>query len=48
VDEYIQNLENAGFVDIQFIEHTDFWTSSKTQGSDFFAMKPPIIEKEEG
>ena len=44
VDDHVQNLENVGFVNIQFIGHTDFWTSSKTQGSDFLAMKP--IENE--
>ena len=41
-DEYIlEKGDTVGlFTEVKFIEYTDFWTSSKTRGSDFVAVRP--------
>lgn len=33
-------LEDVGFVDVEIIGWTNFWTSATTRGIDFVARKP--------
>jgi len=41
-EEYVTLLEEVGFVDIEIVGTTDFWTSATTRGVDFVARKPNV------
>lgn len=39
-EEYIALMEEVGFVDVEIVGYTNFWTSATTRGVDFVARKP--------
>jgi len=41
-EEYVALLEEVGFVDVEIVGTTDFWTSPTTRGFDFVARKPNV------
>jgi len=41
-EEYVSLLEEVGFVTVEIVGTTDFWTSATTRGVDFVARKPDL------
>ena len=38
----VELMEEVGFVDVEVVGYTDFWTSKTTRGVDFVVRKPKI------